>query len=267
MFDVALKALPAWLFTGTPLYISHQSGLWYPHQKVPLRQQLKRWVANHMASGQLACSTFIAGYYRHCKVVYNPFRHDVFFASPDTPKAPVLLFAGRLVTVKGADLLLEAFALLQQHAVAAPLELHIAGHGPALMELQQQARELGIAHKVKWLGMLTQTRLAQVMRTARCMVVPSRLEPMGMVAVEGMASGLTMVLSRQGGLPEVGGAFCHYFEPHRPVDLCRALLNALTQGTLGSPLALAQHLQQFTVAHSVCGLQSALMLSAGTLPE
>lgn len=260
MFDVSLKALPAWLFSGTPLYISHQSGLWYPDARIPFRQQLKRWVANRLASGQIACSQFLANHYRSCGVVYNPIRHDIFFNTTDTPRTEVILFAGRLVSDKGADILLQAFALLVQHQRAASLMLHIAGDGPMLQQLRQQAQSLGIASRVVWLGMLQQDDLAAVMRSAKIMVVPSRLEPMGMVAAEGLACGLRMVLSRQGGLPEVGGSFCLYFTPGSPEELCNALLASLEQPAFFEQPGLDEHLQKFSLAYSIQSLQQVLKL-------
>jgi len=251
MFDVALKALPQWLGTGTPLFISHQSGLWYPGQRVPLRQRLKRWVANTLAAGHVACSRFIAGYYKNCGVVYNPIRHDIFYAQPATQRQPVVLFAGRLVTDKGVDVLLKAFALLMQYPEGAGLTLHIAGDGPERAALLKLADTLQLDGRIVWPGMLSQKQLADAMRASAIMVVPSRLEPMGMVAAEGLACGVPMVLSNCGGLPEVGGDFCHYFENGNATDLCRAMRTALTAGLPGNEAQLAAHLQQFTVAYSV----------------
>jgi glycosyltransferase involved in cell wall biosynthesis len=251
MFDVSLKALPQWVGTGTPLYISHQSGLWYPGKRVPLRQRIKRWVANTLAAGQVACSGFIAGHYKNCGVVYNPIRHDIFCIQPEVQRQPVVLFAGRLVTDKGVDVLLRAFALLLQYPEGAGFSLHIAGDGPEKAALQQLAHTLQLDDRVVWPGMLGQQQLANAMRASALMVVPSRLEPMGMVAAEGLACGVPMVLSACGGLPEVGGPFCHYFENGNATDLCRAMRTALTAGMPGNATGLAAHLQQFTVAHSV----------------
>jgi glycosyltransferase involved in cell wall biosynthesis len=251
MFDVALKALPQWLGTGTPLFISHQSGLWYPGQRMPLRQRLKRWVADSLAAGQVACSRFIAGHYKNCGVVYNPIRHDIFYTQPMVQRQPVVLFAGRLVTDKGVDILLRAFAQLLQYPEVDGLTLHIAGDGPEKNALQQLAHTLQLDGRVLWLGMLSQKQLADAMRASAIMVVPSRLEPMGMVAAEGLACGVPMVLSNCGGLPEVGGSFCYYFENGNATDLCSAMRTALTDGMPGNAAELAAHLQQFTVAHSV----------------
>lgn len=251
MFNVSLKALPWWLGCGTPLFISHQTSLWYEHEAMPFRQKIKRWVANHVAKGHIACSAYIARQYNICKVVYNPIRTDVFCLPAAVSRLPVIFFAGRFVSDKGVDLLLAAFAQLHRLQPDTPWQLCVAGDGPDKDALQLQATRLGIAHRVQWPGMLPQPALVQHMQQCRVMVVPSRMEPMGMVVAEGLATGCTMVVARQGGLPEVGGAFCHYFQPGSIPDLTRALHEALTQPLQPNPVALQQHLQQFTVGYSV----------------
>jgi glycosyltransferase involved in cell wall biosynthesis len=105
--------------------------------------------------------------------------------------------------------------------------------------------------QVLFWGALPQPALVQHMQQCTVMVVPSRMEPMGMVVAEGLATGCTLVVARQGGLPEVGGAFCHYFAPEDVQDLTRALHEALTHPLRPDPVALQQHLRQFTVGYSV----------------
>lgn len=275
MFNVSLKGLPWWVLArlagGPALYVSHHTALWYEAGPRPWQQRLKQWVANHLVRQQCACSQYIAGLYRHCRVVYSPIQAGVFVPGTVPRPAGHLFFAGRLVSDKGADLLLAAYAaLLPQHP---GLRLSMVGQGPELALLQQQCASLGLRWvgpealagqpavgqwaanhpdvQVFFWGALPQPALVQHMQQCRVMVVPSRMEPMGMVVAEGLATGCTMVVARQGGLPEVGGAFCHYFQPGSIPDLTRALHEALTQPLQPNPVALQQHLQQFTVGYSV----------------
>jgi glycosyltransferase involved in cell wall biosynthesis len=269
MFNVSLKGMPAWLLSGKALYLSHHTALWYENGPRPWQQRLKQWVANYMANKNCACSGYIASLYKSCEVIYSPFRSDVFV--PGTaPRIPgSILFAGRLVSDKGADLLLEAFALLQKapsspHThTGSPLKresegqptLTLAGSGPDLPLLEQKVKSLGISRQVHFTGSLLQSELVRLMQTSQIMVVPSRMEPMGMVVAEGLACGCSMVVSNQGGMPEVGGNFCHYFESGNPVALAAALQKAFTNPLPVNAQELEAHLQQFTIKHSVAKLE------------
>ena len=258
-FDVSLKGLPLWIGSGKPLIFSHQSGLWYEGKKIPFRQQLKRWVANHLATKNIACSRFIAKSYKRCEVVYNPIRQDLFAAPEGIKRLPgTILFAGRLVTDKGVDLLMEAFSILQKSLPKRTLKLWIAGDGPEKEALIRRSVTLGISDQVFFLGMLSQEDLVGWMHQCSVMVVPSRMEPMGMVAAEGLAAGCTMVLSNNGGLPEVGGPFCHYFQSEDVVSLADALQQAVEKPLVVDATALQQHLSQFTIEHSIRELEEML---------
>lgn len=256
MFNISLKGLPLWLLarvTGGPaLFATHHTGLWYESGPRPLRQRLKQWVANTLVTRQCACSAYIAALYRNCRVVYSPAQLQLFQpAGAVSARTGDIIFAGRHVSDKGVDLLLTAFHALHEQGHKA--RLTIAGSGPDTGALQAQARSLGLLEHggVVFAGALSQQQLVAALQCHRVMVVPSRMEPMGMVVAEGLAAGCTMVVARQGGLPEVGGSFCHYFEPDNAADLCRALQEALTCPMCPDPAALQQHLQQFTVEYSV----------------
>jgi glycosyltransferase involved in cell wall biosynthesis len=269
MFNVSLKGMPAWLLSGKALYLSHHTALWYENGPRPWQQRLKQWVANYMAKKNCACSGYIASLYKRCEVIYSPFRSDVFV--PGTaPRIPgSILFAGRLVSDKGADLLLEAFALLQKTPsspstyTGSPLKgesegqptLTLAGSGPDLPLLEQKVKSLGISRQVHFTGSLLQSELVRLMQTSQIMVVPSRMEPMGMVVAEGLACGCRMVVSNQGGMPEVGGPFCHYFESGNAAALAVALETALTNPLPVNAHELDAHLQQFTIDYSVAKLE------------
>jgi glycosyltransferase involved in cell wall biosynthesis len=280
MFNVSLKGMPAWLLSGKALYLSHHTALWYDGGPRPWRQRLKLWVANHMAKKNCACSSYIASLYKSCEVIYSPFRSDVFV--PGTgPRIPgSILFAGRLVSDKGADLLLEAFALLLQkhpsphtqtgsplkgesvgHPTRQPVtlstcQLTIVGSGPDLSLLEQKVKSLGISRQVHFAGSLPQPTLVHLMQTYEVMVVPSRMEPMGMVVAEGLACGCRMVVSNQGGMPEVGSRFCHYFESGNAAALAAAIETALFNPVQVDADELNGHLRQFTIDHSVAKLEA-----------
>jgi glycosyltransferase involved in cell wall biosynthesis len=268
MFNVSLKGMPAWLLSGKALYISHHTTLWYENGIQPWQQKLKQWVANHVATANCACSAYIAGLYKKCEVIYSPYRSDVF-TTGTMPRIPgSILFAGRLVSDKGADLLLEACAILKAKGIG--LSLTIVGDGPDRQKLIALAEQHSI-YRINSSteispgtvtppmggmgGAVSQSTLVRLMQTHEVMVVPSRMEPMGMVVAEGLACGCRMVVSNQGGMPEVGGNFCHYFESGNATALGLALEKALTNPLSINADSLQAHLHKFTIDHSVAKLE------------
>ena len=82
-----------------------------------------------------------------------------------------VLFVGRLVNLKGPDLLIRAFAELSVDRVS---YLHIIGYGPMKERLEQEAKTLGIADRVFFYDWKKQQELMQFYRFATVFVFPSR---------------------------------------------------------------------------------------------
>lgn len=114
-----------------------------------------------------------------------------------TPPGQNGLFVGRLSAEKGVDVLLEALA----QAGDPPFE--IAGSGPAGNDLRRKVADLGLAN-VKFLGQLDQEGVADALRRARYVAVPSLWdEPFGIVALEAQAAGRPVIGTATGGLEEL----------------------------------------------------------------
>ncbi len=115
---------------------------------------------------------------------------------------PTLLFVGRCYPQqKGLEYLVRAMALLPPHAGA---RLRIVGEdwGGAAQALSL-ARALGVGDRVTYSGPLGRGELLQAYAEADILVLPSLFEPFGIVLLEAMATGLPVVASRVGGVPEV----------------------------------------------------------------
>ena len=140
--------------------------------------------------------------------------------------APVVGFAGRLVPEKGLQDVLRALpSLRRQHGAV----LAVAGSGPHDAELRALARELRLGRGVRWLGFLDDAALAAFYRVVDVVVVPSRYEPFGIVALEAVAAGTPVVVARTGGLGDLveAGVAAASFAPEHVHDLRTAVADVL----------------------------------------
>ena len=98
---------------------------------------------------------------------------------------------------KGHADLLAAFA--DRFGGDQAVELRIGGDGPERERLREEARALGIAEQVVWLGALDRLAVRDEMLAADVFVLPSRLETFGVVLIEALACGLPVIATSSGG--------------------------------------------------------------------
>jgi len=152
---------------------------------------------------------------------------------------PLVAFAGRLVPVKGADVLLRAFAKVLGRQPEARLLL--AGDGPERGRLQRLAASLGIEASLEMTGHLSREALDERFTKAWVQVVPSTWEePFANAALEAMMRGTAVVASSTGGLPEiVADGRSGILVPHGDVDaLARAIGRLLGDRDLADRMGL-----------------------------
>ena len=134
-------------------------------------------------------------------VIYNSCTAPAFDPQPISFDPPRLLCLGRLVAGKGFDLALAAFAKILHRFPSA--RLVIGGDGPELEKLQQQAIALGLVDSVEFAGRIPPEKVSHFIDAATLVLIPSRLEGFGLVALEAALMGRPVVAARVGGLPEV----------------------------------------------------------------
>jgi glycosyltransferase involved in cell wall biosynthesis len=129
------------------------------------------------------------------------------FRPPPQPRPRRANGAIRLLNVaalnekkRHADLL-EAVARLR--ARGADIELDVVGDGELCSPLRARAEELVLGESVRFLGSRGPAEVSQLMREADVFVLPSRFENLPVVLLEAMASGLPVVATAVGGIPEI----------------------------------------------------------------
>lgn len=128
---------------------------------------------------------------------------------------PVVGTAGRLEPVKRLDLLLSAAAKLRPRFP--DLRVLIAGDGASRPHLERLAHDLSLADAVEFAGW--RDDVASFHRELCVFCIPSEHEGFGLAALEAMASGLPVVASRVGGLPElIEDGRCGFLVPVGDVD-------------------------------------------------
>jgi glycosyltransferase involved in cell wall biosynthesis len=110
---------------------------------------------------------------------------------------PFLLFLGRLSRQKGLDLLLGAFERIARARPDIWLVLAGPDHEGYESQVRSLSRQLGVAHRVLFPGMLTDQRKFAALVDAALFVLPSYSENFGGVITEALACGLPVVISDQ----------------------------------------------------------------------
>jgi glycosyltransferase involved in cell wall biosynthesis len=140
---------------------------------------------------------------------------------------PVVLFLGGLKARKNPFLLLDVWAPV---AAARPeARLLVAGGGPLLEPLRRHAERRGVAGSVVFTGYVPETDKADHFNLADVFLFPSAMEGFGLSVGEAMSSGLPVVVSDRGSIPELvvdgeGGFACDPARPERFVERLGLLL-------------------------------------------
>jgi len=185
--EVFKKYLPAWL--AYPL-------MWCETTLVPLVYRNVRFVAvsedtrremqrTGMSRGPIA-------------VVYNGVGEDL--VPGEKAPVPTIVYLGRLMPYKRVDRLIEAFASVR--CAIPEAVLHIAGDGPARLELEKKARDLGLAASVIFEGFVSEDRKRELLQRAWVAANLSEIEGWGIAVIEANACGTPAVAYDVPGLSE-----------------------------------------------------------------
>lgn len=222
--NVSLKGIWPLLVKRKPLAVSHNG--WYSRSdgRIGWQDHLKQRVTR--LAHNISVSQAVADHLSSPSVVIpNTYLEDSFYLMPEIPRTKQLVFLGRLVSDKGADVLLDALSQLKAQGLS--LQLTVIGHGPEEERLRRQAKDSNIDSQIEFAGLKTGKELTQLLNEHRIMVIPSRCqEGFGIVALEGIACGCVVVGSEGGGLKDAIGS-CGVTFPNGDAQALAQLLASL----------------------------------------
>jgi glycogen(starch) synthase len=223
----------------------------------PLNQQIHSvewWLANR-ADALITCSAAMRAEVSHlfevppAAVIHNGIEPRGWRPSSAAVRAarqrhspdgsPLVLYFGRLEWEKGVHDLLAALPRVRR--AFAGTRLVVAGKGRQASALVAQARKLRVRRSVDFVGHLPDRELVALLAAADVVVLPSRYEPFGIVALEAAAAGAPLVASTAGGLAElvVDGETGLSVTPGDVDDIVTAVRAVLTDPTAAARRARA----------------------------
>lgn len=156
---------------------------------------------SHYCRSQV-CSLIPAGHWDKTRIVRCGVDLDMFAPRPDPGNAvPEILCVGRLVPVKGQQVLIQACAQLVQEGYA--LHLTLIGDGPDRQSLEQAVADLNLQDQVTLTGAVGQDQVHGYLDQADLFVLPSFAEGVPVVLMEAMAKTVACVSTRITGIPEL----------------------------------------------------------------
>jgi glycosyltransferase involved in cell wall biosynthesis len=176
-------------------------------------------------------------------LIWNGFDTAIFKVLPEISKAavladygltgidddPLVSFVGKFTDFKGIDVLLRAAAIYEE---AIPgVQTVLVGHGQLWDDMHLLREELSLKG-IHFLGHQPQPRVARIYNAADVSIVPSRIEPFGLVAIEALACGTPVVATNKGGLPDFINTQVGTLVPvDDPQALANAIIKEINEGT------------------------------------
>lgn len=205
------------------------------YQRSPTMRRVLREVAER-ADALTACSRWtaataarIAPAFSRAEIIPNGVDPEDWVSTGPPPERSAVCAWGRHVPQKGLDLLIAAFTHVRAQVPDATLE--IGGSGPDTETLHALA-----GPGVSFAGPLDRAGVRDLLARSRVAVIPSRIEPFGIVAVEALAAGRGIVYADRGGLPEATGGLGFAVDPEATHQLAKTIVTALRNPVDEDPL-------------------------------
>ena len=230
-----------------PVIISEHFS-WFPRHKLSSFDRIRAGFAMKRAKIILPVSKNLKeaiesyGIKNKFKIVPNVVNFQIFYPclyhSRENKKK--ILFVGVLRPVKGVPYLLQSLSQLKQKRQ--DFVLDIIGDGPNENEYKELVQKLAISNFVRFHGLKPKEEIAKFMRNCDFFVSSSLWENLPCVLIEAMASGLPIVASKVGGVPEIINKKVGVLTPPKDVDeLAKAIDYMLDHYKDYSPQRISEH--------------------------
>lgn len=217
----ALEARARW---GTPVLVTVWDNIPFHREEDPIfaarKARARVEAAGFLVYTRESARTLIAEGIEETRIhqVFPGIDLETFKPALSTPNPPCILGIGRMVEEKGFEDLLQAAALLARQQPQLDFTLRLVGEGPLGPTLDHLARVAGLGERYERIASVPHRDLPEIHRAASILALPSRptsrwKEQFGMVLLEAMASGVPVVASRSGGIPEIVGDAGLLFDP------------------------------------------------------
>ena len=194
----------AWI-RGKPVVVNYRGGEaenFLARSSGLVRMSLRR--ARIVAVPSQFLRRVFAGHGVATEVVPNIVDLDLFAPRTlprDPPPSPHIVVTRNLEAIYDNETAIRAFAIV--HRIFPSSRMSIAGTGPELERLRQVAIECGVAPAVNFAGRLAREAIAKLYQSADVALNPSRVDNMPNSVLEALASGVPVVSTHVGGVPDM----------------------------------------------------------------
>jgi len=195
--------------------------------EVPRRRRLAKWIlkrAQLVTTNSETLQKMVLKFQPKANtIVIYPSLPTISSVNFEAPHENKIVFLGRLMKRKGADLAIRALALLPGY------QLLIAGEGPERASLEALSRELSLSDRVKFLGSISESDKTKLFEGARAFVMPTRklgadVEGFGIVYLEAQARGVPAIAGEGLGVREALHEVLYPFaQDHTPETIASAV--------------------------------------------
>src|SRR5215203_755088 len=170
---------------------------------------LQRWPKTSIPLLQLADEIIVPSPYLvrvfskfglRSKAIFNVIDFDQLIFRQRETLRPAFLSNRNFEAHYGVDVVLRAFAVIQKRFQDATLK--VAGDGPGREALHKLAAELNLRN-VEFVGTVTRERMSELYNEADCFLNGSRIDNQPLSILESFASGLPVVTTNAGGIPDM----------------------------------------------------------------
>ena len=162
------------------------------------------------------------------------------------PRAPYILYLGRLNPIKGTDLLIEAFDLIKNQFPRH--QLVIAGPDEGMKNsLTIRGQALGISSRIHFVGHVMGADKSELLIQAELMVIPSRQEAMSIVVLEAGLANIPIVITDQCGLNDLQDLNAAIVVEVSSVKIAQGMIQALSNREYA--LKIANNLNEYITAN------------------